>query len=237
MTGQLKKDAQAVLGKIEANIAHYDALPDERGKRIHCLFVRLYRETTIQWLAALDRCGNPDFAYRALRHFYDLYQEGVVNRWEAPIASIPRAWRTYHRLARRLTMRSPITSHLLVISLGARAHIRHDLGIAILRAAHEHHENEGVWPDIQRGDLFGGISEQVFLQAALDYVDWHRQRQRGWRYSVLTTYATGLRALRSIWLPVMEGWRAVSLRDALAHDRLGTTHQPPSAQGSAGNAA
>ena len=237
MTEDLKLRAEAVLAKIEADIAHYNTLPDTSGRRVHCLFAGLYRETTAQWLTALEKSDNPGFAYRALYHFYEVYDEGVVTRLNARISDIPRPWRNYHRLARWLTMRSPITSHLILISLGLRAHTRHDLGISILRAAQETHAATGVWPDIHRHELIGDISRKVFFKAALDYVDWHHQRQRGWRRGVLAVYVSGLRGLRFVWLPIMEAWRDASYRDALASSVLRQTGQPLPSDPSAGKPA
>ncbi len=212
MSAARKGDAEAVLGQLEEIIHRFHGAPDTANVRIHCLFAGLYRETTTQWLAALEQTPAPDFAYLVMRRFYDLYDLGVLQRLDVPLEEVPRQWRKYHWLARRLTMRSPISLHLLLISLGVRAHIRHDLGIAIRQAACGHESETGR--DATREELIGTLSQQAFFRAALDFVDWHRTRQRGWRRAVLGLYALGLRMLKPVWVTVMEAWRGAAYRDA-----------------------
>lgn len=212
MSAARKAEAEAVLGQLEDIIRRFDAEPDTANARIHCLFSGLYRETTTQWLGALEKSPAPDFAYLVMRRFYDLYDLGVLTQLDAPLAEVPRQWRSYHWLARRLTMRSPISLHLLLISLGVRAHIRHDLGIAIRQAACGHDSETGR--GAAREELIGTLSQQAFFRAALDFVDGHRRRQRGWRRAILGLYALGLRALKPVWVTVMEAWRGAACRDA-----------------------
>lgn len=204
--------AEAVIGRIEADMQRFLEMPDEPNGRVHSLFAGLYLETTKRWIAGLSDFASPEFAYTVITHFYALYEDCVLRELDTPLSQVAPQWRLYHRLSRRLTMRSAISSHLLLISLGARAHTRHDLASAIARAAEDYAD-----PDIARREhLIGALSARAFREAALDYVAWHRQRQSGWRYGVLSLYARGLKVLRFIWVPVMEGWRQAAYADAVA---------------------
>lgn len=207
-----RQRAEATLGRIEADMKRFLDMEDDRNGRIHSLFAGLYVQTTRHWLAELSESGAPEFAYEVIPHFYRLYEEGVLQQLDAPLHDVPWQWRSYHRVARRLTMRSAISAHLLLISLGARAHIRHDLGIAIARALQTCAETGTT---VDRHGFAGSLSERAFLGASLDYVDWHRARQSGWRSGVLGLYARGLVRLRRIWVPVMEGWRRAAYDEAL----------------------
>lgn len=202
--------------------------PDDRNVRVHSLFAGLYLQTTANWLRELEDNAAPGFAHAVIPHFYALYDEGVLQHLDSPLAEVPRQWRAYHRLARRLTMRSPISAHLLLISLGARAHIRHDLGLAIAQVLREVAQGRDDIGLIDREQFVGSLSQRAFLKAALDYVDWHRQRQTGWRYGVLGAYARGLIVLRRIWVPVMEGWRRAAFDDARAQAAAGAAPCPKS---------
>ncbi|MEQ9676218.1 MAG: DUF5995 family protein [Roseovarius indicus] len=208
--------AEAILGRIEADMQRFLDMEDDRNGRVHSLFAGLYVQTTRHWLAELAESEAPEFAYAVIPRFYALYEEGVLRHLETPVRQVPRQWRMYHRLARRLTMRSPISVHLALISLGARAHIRHDLGIAIAQVLREVGAGRLTIPVVDREQFVGSLSARAFLKAALDYVDWHRQRQSGWRWGVLGGYGRGLIVLRRIWVPVMEGWRRRAYDDGEA---------------------
>lgn len=225
MTPQRRR-AEAILGKIEADTRGFLERDDTPNARIHSLFAGLYIQTTKNWLAELTESEAPDFAYAVIPHFYALYDEGVLRHLDTPLADVPRQWRAYHRLARRLTMASPISAHLLLISLGARAHIRHDLPIAIARVLDDVAQGHVTIRVIDREQFVGSLSQRAFLQAALDYVDWHRQRQTGWRYGILGAYARGLIVLRRIWVPVMEGWRRAAFDDGKALNGAGAAPCP-----------
>src|SRR5690606_31554028 len=94
---------------------------------------------------------------------------------------------------------------LLLISLGARAHTRFDLGRAI-------HNCEPHAAD-DTDAIFAELSNAAFRRATRCYIDRHRARQRGWRRSVLTLYLLGLLSLEPIWLRVFQRWRKASCRD------------------------
>lgn len=208
-----QRSAEAVLGQLEADIRRFSDMPDTPNGRIHVLFAGLYRETTTQWLNALARSPAPDFAYAVMRRFYDLYETGVLDQLDRPLTEVPRQWRNYHRLARRLTGRSPISLHLVLLYLGARAHVRRDLAIAIRQAARDFAGRPGG-TELMREELISTLSEQAFFRASLDFVEVHRRQQSGWRLAVLNGYALGLRVLKPVMVLVIESWRGAAYRDA-----------------------
>lgn len=220
--------AQDVLPLVEETRRRFTTMPDEPGQQVHCLFVGLYRETTSRWLQALGDVENSLFPYLVVRRFYDIYDRSVPGHLTGEHTQAPMPWRRYHWLAKRLTMRSPITSHLLLISLGVRAHVYHDLSEAIGLAAQDYRDIVGHAVDFrqERPNVIGPISEKAFFVAALDYIDWHRTRQTGWRRLVLTIYAKTLRGLGPFWLRVMEEWRSHAW-DTASNDSVATkTHRP-----------
>lgn len=202
--------AQNVLFMVEEAVHTFSSLPDEPGQRVHCLFAGLYRETTYQWLKALEGTEDPLFRYLVLRRFYDIYERAVPDYLTGELAHAPSPWRRYHWLAQRLTMRSPITLHLLLISFGVRAHVYHDLPEAICLAARDYQAIVGHAADFrgERPNVIGAISRKAFVSAALDYVALHYAREHGWRRFILGFYARLLRGLEPFWIHVMEGWRS-----------------------------
>lgn len=221
-----KARAEEVLSLVERDEAVFGALPDEPGQQVHCLFAGLYRETTKRWLHALAEAEDPLFTYLVVRRFYDVYEQGVPGHLETGKLHAPLAWQRYHWLAKRLTMRSAITSHLLLISLGARAHTYHDLSTAVQLGAQDYRHIFGhaVNLEQERLNIIGPVSAKAFFEAALDYVAWHRTRQTGWRYLVLSAYGSGLRALRPLWLGIFEGWRRHAWNTAFNASRTPAAH-------------
>lgn len=201
---------------IEADFASFSAMPDLPGQKVHSLFAGLYRETIIQWLRAIEGIGAPLFTNLVVRRFYEIYELSVPECLGQPARAIPRPWQTYHWLSNRLTIRSPIFLHLLLLSMGARAHTRHDLAEAISHAARQYSQLTGREVDFERErpNIIGPISARAFFSAALDYVEMHRSQRRGWRYVVLSIYGVILRVLRPLWLGVFEGWRRRAWVDA-----------------------
>lgn len=212
-----KAAAEEMLPLLDRVKRDFDNLPDLSGAQIHCLFAGLYCQTAQYWLQTLEQSDRPDFAYLVVRDFYDIYEiavpEFLVNAEQDP----PRPWRKYHWLARRLTMRAPISAHLLLLIFGARAHIRHDLRLAIIRSAPIYRQLTG--DDVQfealKHTITGPASARAFYAAAISFVQWHRVRQTGWRRFILGVYLTVLRLLRPFWVGVMEGWRRRAWRDAM----------------------
>lgn len=222
----VKARAEEVLSLVERDEAVFGALPDEPGQQVHRLFAGLYRETTARWLQALEDAESPLFTYLVVRRFYNIYQSSVPDHLASGQPHAPVPWRRYHWLAKRLTMRSPITSHLLLISLGARAHVYHDLSEAICLAAQDYRGIVGNGADFQpeRVNIIGPVSAKAFFEAALDYVAWHRSRQSGWRRMVLSAYGSGLRVLRPLWLGIFEGWRRHAWNTAFNASRTPAAH-------------
>ncbi|MCR9139694.1 MAG: DUF5995 family protein [Alphaproteobacteria bacterium] len=212
----LRIRALSVLEKIDGDRQRFEAMADEPGQRIHSLFAGLYWSTTRAWLSFLADHSQPEFAYLVIMRFYDLYREAsdVVDQ----TGTLPHHWQPYFGLAERQTYTHPISAHLILISLAARAHTRHDLALAVRRAYDDFQHQFGTCPDLTcyRNTVVSPDTDAAFRRAALEYIALHRRRQRGWRRLVLRLYAIGIRALRFVWLPVFQSWRAAAWDDACA---------------------
>lgn len=214
----LRARAEAVAQALAEAEERFEALPDERDARVHVLFAQLYRITTERWLAALAEMPDPAFAYRVIVRFHEIYEAAVPAVRGAPIGTVPRPWRKYHRLARRLSLRGPMTLHLILVSLAARAHVRHDLGPAIAAAEADHRADTGqALPARQvQAMLHGALSDRAFLSAAHEFVALYRGHPSWWRRLWLRLSDRGLTLLQPIWLSTFQGWRRASHRDAHA---------------------
>jgi len=202
---RLRMQAEQVRVELETIVSRFAALGSGHSDHIHALFAELYLCETISWLDHLKRDLRPELAYRVIPRFFALYREHVLDRLDRPLAEITPHWRAYHRLSRRLTMLSPISSHLLLISLGAWAHTRFDLGRAIC--------NSEMDQCREMDAVFGDLSDAAFLQATCCYIDRHLARQRGYRRLLLSLYRSGLMLLKPIWLSQFQRWRKASYRD------------------------
>lgn len=202
--------------QIQLSKSNFDAMPDTRGAQVHTLFASLYCSTTHRWLQQLQVADNPEFAHLVIVRFFKLYEDGVLTLVGADPQQVPKQWRKYHWLARRLTMTSPISLHLLLISLGARAHVRYDLGIAAAEAAEDYRALFGREADFERlsPEIIGAATADSFALAALDYIDMHHAAQTGWRRLVLSLYRGGLRVSRPLWLWVFQNWRRAAYAEA-----------------------
>ncbi len=67
--------------------------------------------------------------------FYDLYDHQVARPALRGEAATAPHWRACAGLAARTDLTSPIGLHQRLISVGARAHVRHDLGEAMAAPA------------------------------------------------------------------------------------------------------
>lgn len=208
--------ALAVANRLADDADRLRHLPDGPDGQVHSLFAGLYLQTTTRWLDTLIAARAPEAALDVVYHFYLLWDAGVVQPRGAPLSQVPDPWRRYHRLARRLTMGAPISAHLLLLSLAARAHVRHDLGPAMRAAVTMERRRTGRATDLQSiwPYIVGPMSQKVFADAALAFVHQHRRERRGWRRAVLTVYVVGLHVLRPVWTRVLQGWRAAAFRDA-----------------------
>jgi hypothetical protein len=209
-------DSRALAEGVAASLAlvarRFAAMPDVPGAQVHVLFAQLYRCTTLSWLSALEEAEAPDLAYRTIVHFYTAYEEGVLACRTLPLAQVPRPWRKYHWLARRLTMRAPMTLLVLLVSLAARAHVRHDLGPAIRAAEADCLACEGGARD--GSVLYGPRSDRTFMEAARTFVSLFEDHPSRWRRFWLAQCDRGLLALGPVWLGTFQGWRRASHDDA-----------------------
>ncbi|WP_127598597.1 DUF5995 family protein [Nitratireductor alexandrii] len=213
LVGQLRARALAVVEAIEADRKTFAGMPDLPARRIHTLFAGLYLRTTQRWMRFLGTRRDPEFAYLTIIRFYEIYRAAMHTPLQEPVAG---PWRRYHGLAGGLTMAAPISSHLLLVSRGVRAHTRYDLGVAIARATHDYARLYGRAPDIERykETIVGLQTGAAFQHAGLDYIDDHRRQQTGWRRFVLAVFHAGLRGLSWLWMPIFQHWRRAAWADA-----------------------
>ncbi|MAM61479.1 DUF5995 family protein [Maritimibacter sp. UBA3975] len=215
MATDVRDLAGSVAVSLEQVFDRFAAMPDKPGAQVHVLFARLYRCTTLCWLAALDEVEAPDLAYWAILRFYEAYQTGVLACRDAPMADVPRPWRKYHRLARRITMRAPMSLHIMLVSLGVRAHVRHDLGPAIHAAERDLAASGAQMPFRPAGAvLHGAHADRAFVTAIHAFVAIHGDHPSKWRRFWLAQCDKGLFALSPVWLGTFEGWRRASRNDA-----------------------
>lgn len=216
MTEELRLKALSVLDLIDRDRERFEAMADDPGRRIHGLFAGLYGCTTRAWLSFLDDHTQPAFAYLVILRFYDLYREACDAAADHDAGAPARHWRAYFDLAGKQTYTHPISAHLILISLAARAHTRHDLALAIRRAHDDYQCHFGICPDMAgyRTTVVGQDTSAAFRDAAVDYIDFHHRRQQGWRRLVLRIYAMGIKNLHFVWLPVFQSWRQAAWDDA-----------------------
>lgn len=216
MTDYLRFKALSVLDLIDRDRERFEAMADDPGRRIHGLFAGLYGCTTRAWLSLLADHRQPEFAYLVILRFYDLYREACDAETGQDARALPRHWQAYFGVAGKQTYTHPISAHLILISLAARAHTRHDLALAIRRAHDDYQRHFGICPNLAsyKSTVVGNETDDAFRTAALDYIDLHFRSQSGWRRFVLRSYAVGIRSLRFVWLPVFQSWRQAAWDDA-----------------------
>lgn len=213
LVGRLRARGMAVVEAIEADRKTFAGMPDLPARRVHTLFAGLYLRTTQRWMGFLATRRDSEFAYLTILRFYEIYRAAMRTTAHDPAAS---PWRRYHSLAGRLTMADPISTHLLLVSMGVRAHTRYDLGVAIARATHDYARLYGRAPDIEcyRETIVGRQTGYAFQCAGLDFIDDHRRQQTGWRRFVLAGFRAGLRGLSWLWMPIFQHWRRAAWADA-----------------------
>lgn len=207
--------AERELGQIAEG---FFAAGPTHAHHIHYLFAAVYQCTTRRWLARLSKRNDSGYAYRVICRFFEIYKDQVFERLDTPLRSIEPHWQRYHRKARRQTILSPISAHLILISVGVRAHVYGDLGRAM------HWAEQGLGHQIEletkepaaRDNIFGAISDKAFYDAALDYVALQHARHAGWRRFVLRLDRLGLQVLKPIWIPVLQRWRRTGYAAAVA---------------------
>ncbi len=202
----LRKKAEAVEQELINHTNRFQALAVSETDHIQVLFAELYLLSTRNWLSRLAGRQDSAFAYRVIPIFYERYRAHVLDHLGEPIEAIAPHWRPYHTLARRLTIGSPISAHLLLISLGVRAHVHLDLGLTIHEVEQELDLPQAEW-SATRLRLFNQLSEEAFSAAAQEYVESHCARQTRWRRFVLRLFRFGLIYLRPIWLRTLQSWR------------------------------
>ena len=213
-----KTKAERAVQELTQIADDFRTLEPTHSHHIHHLFAELYLCTTRCWFARLSPRTDSEYAYRVICHFLDLYKIHVLDQLDQPLSNIEAYWRRYHKMARRQTIKSPITAHLVLISVGARAHTHGDLGRAMKLTEDDLGlRNElGASGPADRMKIFGKISDQAFFDAALENVAIQHNRQIGWRCMILKFYRVGLYVLKPIWIPVFQNWRRTGYAEAAA---------------------
>lgn len=221
---RLRSEALQIPKLIQNHFEEYKAMPDSPDKRIHSLFAEFYFCVTEAWLNYLQQAPYPEFSYRVIVHFYALY-EAVVTHVRDNTASLSfNHWSSYLKLARRQTLRTPISGHLILVSLSVRAHTRYDLAYAI-RSAKEDFAGWGYTKqDIDFGmrTVLDRTTNDAFFAAALKFISLHRERQYGWRRLVLGLFGLSVRTFRPILFIVFQSWRRAAGKDAEKEDATRT---------------
>jgi hypothetical protein len=237
------RDTDRVRALLGERIDALAALARSDSTGVECLFAGLFASTLKRLVEPLDRLEQADFAYLTVLRFFDLYDLYVARPEPGGPAApaVPAAWRRYRALVRRLDMTSPIAAHLWLISLGTRAHTRHDLAEAIGLAAADYRRAHGREPDFAaaRAALLGPHTGRAFYAAARDFIDLHRRQRRGWRRWVLAFDAAALRVTRPLWLGIYQAWRRAAWNEAMArlpalaapHREEWPLRQPPPSHG------
>ena len=185
---------------------------------VHSVFAGLYASSNRHLLAYFDTMEDPAFCYLSMIRFYDLYDRLVTQPILHGRGVTAPHWLRYSALASRLTVASSVNALLWLLSLGARAHVCHDLGEAIRMAVADHRRLFGGDPDfgVARAALLGKATSEAFFAATLEFNVMHRATQRGWRRFMLGLHAGFARLSRPFWLAVLQSWRRAAWDDAMA---------------------
>lgn len=213
-----KARAEGVERELRQIAEGFRAMDTAHPHHIHHLFADLYLCTTRRWLARLSQSDDSEYAYRVIVRFLEFYVDQVPRRLDHPLSEIEAHWRSYHKRARRQTIRSPISAHLILISSGVRAHIQGDLGRAMCIVEEEigHHATSKAHAAAEQEKMLGEDSDTMFYDAALDHVAAQTARHTGWRRMILNLYRVGLYVLKPIWIPVFQHWRSTGYTEAAA---------------------
>ena len=219
MSGRISPERQVAERVVGTLVKTNDDLTQkgaDHPHHIHILFCELYACSGKHWLRVLETQEDCGYHYRFIAAFFELYRDHVLRRLEDELPKIASHWRFYHWLARKLTIRSPISLHLLLVSAAARAHVRYDQGVAMVKIETELQQGSSDFGD-ERARLFGEISNIAQFNAALEFIDRHHERQTGWRRAVLSIYRLGLFGLKPVWLVILQRWRRKGYRDAVSN--------------------
>lgn len=201
--------AHAELAKV---LDWLEAQPDELDLRIHSLFARLYLYDTRHWFStpALDQ--NSDFLKLFVARFMDGYFEQVIGVVQKRDCVPNDNWNLYFNLTARLTMRSNIFSHLVVVITAFRTQICCDIPKALDRATKDYQQLFGRPVEIaeNRALFFAPANQMVFQNAILEFIEFHQTHQSLFRRTVLSFFAKLLKMTNKIWWPVLNGWRKSS---------------------------
>lgn len=212
----------ATPGDLRARmVAHIDALSAlslSESFGAHGVFAGLYVRTNRRLLAWFDTLAEPGVCYLTMIRFYEIYDLHIVQPvLEKRPAKAPH-WRRYAELSTRLTLASDVNALLWLLSLGARAHIRHDLADAIRLAVEDYRRLFGRNPDFtaMRSALLDRATSEAFFEATIEFNRMHRGQQRGWRHLILISHVFFAWVSRPLMLGVLQSWRRAAWRDAMA---------------------
>ena len=134
-------------------------------------FARLYYYTTKGWIERAKSCRDPEFLHLVVTHFYDLYDQYVLEPDKSRSTNTVHHWGVYRSIVGDSKV-GPITlPKSIAVPFAVRAHIRYDLAEAICSACHEYRDTHGCDPDLEcfRDFIFGKKSSAIFRKACLDF--------------------------------------------------------------------
>jgi len=185
------------------------SLPDTPGARIHELFARLYHFDTMRWLDKMKEKDEDGFFFLFMTHFHRLYEEAAGSCIGNAALRQDSHWRRYQHMTGRSCMSDSIWKHLAIIIIAVHTHVKHDIGIALVRTLNDWTAGDGETPSLdEKSKLFFQSSNgDVFCDATIDFMNFYLREQRGYRRMLLKIFRFLLPRLQFIWWPVMDRWR------------------------------
>ena len=204
--------AEQAYAELAEVVDWLDVQPDEPDLRVHCLFARLYHYDTKYWLEKLDQDEDAEFLKLFIARFMDAYFKQVIDVLKQQEGTEIGNWDVYFRRTEKLTMRSNIFSHLLIVVTAFNTHITRDIPEILDQTSKDYENLFGRPIDLERNRIlfFDLANRDVFLNALLEFIAFHRTHQSVFRRKTLGFFVKLLGRTSKIWWPVLNGWRASS---------------------------
>ena len=143
-----------------------------RRSALHYAFIRAYYHSTEGWLEFARKADSGAFLHTLIVSFFAIYKRDVhSNIMQTGSTPVPHHWRPYFDLARKAAKRPEAYVRALGLFFGARAHVRFDLGMALVDTYLAFDARGEAVPELDtlRGELLGVSSSQLFSGAARRY--------------------------------------------------------------------
>ncbi|MEP2990445.1 MAG: hypothetical protein ABJN65_04440 [Parasphingorhabdus sp.] len=204
--------AEQAYAELAVAVDWLESQADEPGLRIHCLFARLYLYDTKHWFNTPVLDEDSEFLKLFVARFMQGYFKQVIEVAKTGEGCGNGSWASYFKRTDKLTMRSNIFSHLVVVVLAFHTQICCDISKALYLSAKDHQALFGRPVELTRNrDLFfHPANRAVFQGALLEFISFHRIHQSVFRRLTLSFFVKILGMTRGIWWPVLNGWRRKS---------------------------